>query len=273
MALKLDALPAGLIELFESPAGITPYSVRVIREVIARDGLETVRQRIGQHVAAGSKLPTRAVLATIKGHVSASKRALGWSGKPGNGILKRTLDSPRNVAERYHLGATKGEWTSYSGCARALKISRKSIRDAVYIKALLDSLPVLFSNTELTFAVGRKLLALDKEWGREVLLQRARSLSSRVKGATAETVLREFNGENVQPSDFSRVRIRKGRGTKRLIIECHHAEFLFRYHRDLELAIRSVVKKLTVSPEYLEFARSLRKLPEFMEAFARISGA
>lgn len=72
-----------------------------------------------------------------------------------------------------------------------------------------------------------------------------------MKGATAETVLREFNCENVRPSDRFRVCIRKGRGAKRLIIECNHAEFLFRYRRELELAIGSVVKKLTVSPEYI----------------------
>ncbi len=97
-----------------------------------------------------------------------------------------------------------------------------------------------------------------------------------MKGATAETVLREFNGENVRPSDFSRVRIRKGRGTKRLIIESDHAGLLFRYHRELELAIRSVVKKLTTSAEYIETARWLGNLPEFKEVFAqfaRTSGA
>lgn len=267
LALKLDALPAGLIELFEKTAEITPYSVRVMREVIARDGLEIVGQRIGQHVAAGSKFPGRAVLAMVKGQVSASKQALRWSRESENRILKRTPDLPRTISDRYHLGVNKGEWTSYSGCSRALNISRKNIRDAVYIKALRDSLPVLFSETELTFAVGRKLLALDKEWGREVLLQRARGLNSRMKGATAETVLREFNGENVRPSNPSRVRIRKGRGTKRLIIECDHAEFLFRYHRELELAIGSVVKKLTVSPESIEFIRFARNHPAFKKAF------
>ncbi|SED04835.1 hypothetical protein SAMN02787142_2440 [Burkholderia sp. WP9] len=274
LALKLDVLPDGLMELFERPAEITPYSVRVIREVIARDGLEIVGQRIGQHVAAGSKFSGRAVLAMVKGQVSASKRALPWPRESENRILKRTLDLPRTISDRYHLGVTRGEWTSYSGCSRALNISRKNIRDAVYIKALRDSLPALFSETELTFAVGRKLLALDKEWGREALLQRARGVRSEVKGATAETVLREFNGENVQPSDFSRVRIRKGRGTKRLIIECDHAEFLFRYRRELEIAIRSVVKKLTVSPGAIELARFLHNHPGFKKAqSSRVSKA
>ncbi len=100
MALKLAVLPDGLIELFEKPTEITAYSVRIIREVIARDGLEIVLQGIGPHVAAGSQLPARAVLATIKGQVAASRRALGRSGKLENGILKRTLDSPSNVAKR-----------------------------------------------------------------------------------------------------------------------------------------------------------------------------
>ena len=79
-----------------------------------------------------------------------------------------------------------------------------------------------------------------------------------MKGATAETVLQEFNGENVRPSG-----IRKGRGAKRLIIECNHAESLFGFRRELEIAIRSVVKKLTVSLEYLEVARLMCNHPGF----------
>jgi len=75
LALKLHALPPGIIDLFESPTELTPYSVRVIRDVIAWDGLQTVVQRIGQQVGAGRKLPARAVLAVIKGRVSAPRRA------------------------------------------------------------------------------------------------------------------------------------------------------------------------------------------------------
>lgn len=273
LALKLAELPDGLIELFEKPAEITPYSVRVMREVIARDGLEIVDQRIGRHVAAGNKFPTRAVLAMVKGQVSASKQALRWSRESVNRIPKSTLDLPRNISDRYHLGVAKGEWTSYSGCSRALNISRKNIRDAVYIKALRDSLPVLFAETELTFAVGRKLLALDKDWGRQVLLQRAQSIYLKMKGmgTTAETVLREFNNENVRPSDLSRVRIRRGRGTKRLIIECDHADFLFQYRRELEFAIRSALKKITVTSERIEINRLLSNHPCFKTAAPRFS--
>lgn len=273
LALKLDALPAGVIELFESPAEITPYSVRVIRDVVARDGLETVLQRIGQHVADGSKLSMRAVLATVKGQVSASKRALRRSPAIEKGILKEAEDSPRNIADRYHIGVTKGHWTSYSGCARALNISRKKIRDAMHISALWLSLPRLFHEAELSFAVGRKLLALDKDWGRQVLLQRAQSIYLQMKGmgTTAETVLREFNNENVRPSDLSHVRIRRGRGTKRLIIECDHADFLFQYRRELEFAIRSALKKITVTSEHIEINRLLSNHPCFKTAAPRFS--
>ena len=271
LALKLDVLPDGLIELFEKAADITPYAVRVVREVIARDGLEIVGQRIGPYVAAGSKFSGRAVLAMVKGQVSASKQALPRPRESENRILKRTLESPRNISRRYHLGVTKGEWTSYSGCARALNISRKNIRDAVYIEALWDSLPCLFTESELTFAVGRKLLVLDKEWGRQALLQRARGLGLKMKGASADTVLREFRGENVRPADLSRIRIMKGRGTKRLIIEWDHAGILFRYRRELKRAILKVLKTFTVSPEDIELERFIRNSPAFEAAFSRIT--
>ncbi|MFP3565460.1 hypothetical protein [Paraburkholderia sp. SIMBA_030] len=273
LALKMDELPATVIDLFKAPAEITPYSVRVIRDVIARDGLETVLQRIGQHVADGSKLSMRAVLATVKGQVSASKRALRRYHNIEKKILEETEDSPRNIADRYHLGVTKGHWTSYSGCARALNISRKKIRDATHISALWLSLPNLFHEAELTFAVGRKLLALDKDCGRQVLLQRARIIHSRMRGieTTSETILREFNDENVRPSDLSCVRIRRGRGTKRLIIECDHPDFLFQYRRELEFAIRSALKKITVSSEQIEFNRLLSNHSYFKTAFPRFS--
>lgn len=74
--------------------------------------------------------------------------------------------------------------TSYSACARALDIPRKNIRDAVYIKALCDSLPVRFSEGQLTSAVGRRLLALDKESGRQALLKRVIGLNLEVEGVT-----------------------------------------------------------------------------------------
>ncbi|MFM0528068.1 hypothetical protein PQR11_24180 [Paraburkholderia strydomiana] len=257
LALKVAALPTAIVNLFESATGVTPYSVRVIREVIARDGLQTVFQRIGEHVAAGRTLPARAVLATINGQGAASRRALRYLGNPENKVLSKTLDSPKNISDRYHLGVTRGEWTTYSGCARALDISRKNMRDAVYLMALRDSLPVSFSEAELTFAVGRKLLALDKELGRQALLQRVRNLSPGGSEATPETVLRELNGVNVLTSDHYRIRIRKGRGTRRLIIECIDAGALLPYRRDIERAIRKVVKRVTVSPEEIEVIRSI----------------
>ena len=149
----------------------------------------------------------------------------------------------------------------------------KNIRDAVYIKALRDSLPVLFAETELTFAVGRKLLALDKDWGRQVLLQRAQSIYLKMKGmgTTAETVLREFNNENVRPSDLSRVRIRRGRGTKRLIIECDHADLPLPISSGIGVAIRSALKKITVTSERIEINRLLSNHPCFKTAAPRFS--
>ncbi|MGY6129486.1 hypothetical protein ACW9YV_29740 (plasmid) [Paraburkholderia strydomiana] len=266
LALRLNTLPAGIVDLFESATEVTPYSVRVIRDVIARDGLQTVLERIGQHVAAGRKLPAKALLATIKGQMCAAGRALDRSRNLENNVPKKTPDSPKNISSRYHLGEARGEWTSYSACARALGISRKNIRDAVHINALCSSLPVHFSEAQLTFAVGRALLALDKEFGRQALLRRVLTLSLEVEGVTPETVLRELNGETVQPSDLSRIRIRKGRGPKRLIIECNNAGLLFGYRRELERVIRKALRKISVIPDSIEKNRSLFDDPQIKKA-------
>jgi hypothetical protein len=105
----------------------------------------------------------------------------------------------------------------------------------------------------------------------QALLQRARGLGLKMKGASADTVLRQFSGENVRPADLSRIRIMKGRGTKRLIIEWDHAGILFRYRRELKRAILKVLKTFTVSPEDIEFKRSNRNWPDFQAAFSRIT--
>ncbi|MEC5409958.1 hypothetical protein VOM14_30985 [Paraburkholderia sp. MPAMCS5] len=269
LALKLDALPAELVGLFESPGEITPYSVRVIREVIARDGLDVVVQRIAQHVSAGSKLSTRAALATIKGQAFAAKRALSGRGTSETAVPKGSSDSPKDLSDRYHRGVIQGKWANYSGCARALDLSRKNIRDAVCITALMDSLPYFRGMGGVTFVVGRKFLAFEKAWGRQALQQRARHLSFVMKGASIENILWAFNGENVQPSDLARIRIRKGRGARQLIIDCNHADFLFRYRREFELAICSVLQRLTLSGETIAMFRWARDTPKFKAAFAK----
>jgi hypothetical protein len=68
-----------------------------------------------------------------------------------------------------------------------------------------------------------KLLALDNEFGRQALSNRVISLNLGMEGVTGETVRQELNGESVQRSDLSRIRIRNGRGPTRLIIECNNA--------------------------------------------------
>lgn len=249
IALRLDSLPADLIGLFAQHTEISSHAVRVIRDVIARDGLETVQLRIQRHVADNIKLPAKAVLAVVKGRLSVSGKALSASRIDGKEIITGSQDLPRYISDRYYLGIVNGEWKSYSGCSRALRISRRSISDAVSLGQLPDRVRSLFKEAELTFAVGRKLLALEKDLGRKELLMRASNIRNVPYEHTADHVLRELKGENVSPGEIFRLRIRKARGSKRLIIDCDYAEYLFRYRREMEAALKQVVKKLTVSPE------------------------
>ncbi|WP_143327394.1 hypothetical protein [Paraburkholderia hospita] len=210
MALRLDSLPAGLIGMFEHPGDISSHTVRVICDVIARDGLETVQARIQQHAAVNSKLPVKAVLAMVKGRLHVARKALPSSGIDKKKIITGSQDIPRYVSDRYHLGIVNGEWTSYSGCSRALRISRRNISNAVSLGQLPDSVRSLFKEAELTFAVGRKLLALEKDLGSKELLARASYIPSTAREHTADHLLRELKRENVRPGEFSRLRIRKG---------------------------------------------------------------
>ncbi|MFP3553187.1 hypothetical protein SB861_21065 [Paraburkholderia sp. SIMBA_049] len=270
MALRLDSLPAGLFDMFAQPGEISSHTVRVICDVIARDGLETVQLRIQQHAAVNSKLPVKAVLAMVKGRLHVARKALPSSGIDKKKIVTGSQDLPRYISDRYHLGIVNGEWTSYSGCSRALRISRRNISNAVSLGQLPDRVRSLFKEAELTLAVGRKLLALEKDLGSKELLARASYIRSTAHEHAADHLLRELKGENVRPGEFSRLRIRKGRGTKRLIIECEHAGFLFPYRREMEAALNQVVRKLTVSPEADETNRTF--LYPLWEAMRRGAG-
>lgn len=247
MALRLDSLPADLLRIFAKDTDVTSHTVRVISDVIAHDGLETVRDRIRPHAAAGSRLPAKVVLALMRGRLSGATKALPLPGRAENELITRLQDLPAYVSNRYRLGTINGEWTSYSDCSRASGISRRNISHAVSIGQLPDSVKSLFKETDLTFAVGRKLLAIERNLGTNRLQARASDIRSMAHEHTAEYVLRELNGDNVRPENFSRIRIKKGRGAKRLIIECDDAVLLLRYRREMEAALNKTVRKLTVS--------------------------
>jgi hypothetical protein len=266
LALRLDALPAEIVDLFESPGAITPYAVRVISETIAKDGLEAVTQRAKPHLTAGNKFSTRVALATLKGNLAATTRALRGKKTAKNAVPEGAPASPRNLSDRYHIGVLEGRWTNYSGCARELKISRKIVRDAVCIEALMLKMPCAPGLIEVSFTSGRKFLALEKQWGREMLVQRLTRLTSHMREASSDHLIRALVGANVQPADLSRIRIRKGRGRNRLIIECNHASFLYMYRRQFEQAMQQVLKRLTESAEGNDLARMLFASQQFKNA-------
>jgi hypothetical protein len=268
LALRLDALPAEIVDLFESRGSITPHAVRVISETLAKDGLEAVTQRAKPHLAAGSKFSTRVALATLKGNLVASTRALRGKKTAQNAVPNGAPTSPRNLSDRYHIGVLGGRWASYSGCARELNISRKIIRDAVCIEALMLKMPYASGLTEVSFTSGRKFLALEKQWGREKLAHRLTLLTPHMQGASSDHLIRALVGANVQPADLTRIRITKGRGRKRLVIECDHASFLYTYRREFEQAMQQVLKRLTQSPEGDEMFRMVLASQQFENASA-----
>lgn len=260
MAMQLHELPEKIVDLFEDNIDISSHTVRVIRYTIRRDGLSTVLGRIERSGASGAKHPKRTVLSIVKGQALQSKKMLQGAGRDPEKIVSRTLDLPKNISDRYHLGVTQGEWNSFSACAKALGISRRNISDAVAIRELPDSIRYLFHENALTFAVGRKLLALKRELGVDELLLRARSKDSMydVGGRTADNILSEINNENIRPaSSFRRIQIKKGRGPNRLVIECKDPKLLLRYRREIEKAICKVLKKRVTDVEFVAFMRGM----------------
>jgi hypothetical protein len=103
---------------------------------------------------------------------------------------------------------------------------------------------------------------LRDELGVEEMMVRARLIEPmfKVAGRTAANILSEFNAENIRPSIFSRVRIKKGGGPNRLVIECKDAALLLRYRREMELAIKKVLQKRITSTEYVELVREFQGL-------------
>ncbi|SAL00438.1 hypothetical protein AWB78_05944 [Caballeronia calidae] len=158
---------------------------------------------------------------------------------------------------RGFLGVTNGEWASFSACAKALGVSRRNVSVAVSIRELPDAVRHLFSEKSLTFAVGKRLLALKDELGLDEMLVRARGMESMLdaSGRTAANVLSELNAKIVRPSTVTRVRIRKGRGRNRLVIECQDSELLWKYRAEIEKSIGKVLKKRITSSDFIQFVR------------------
>ncbi|CAN7430075.1 hypothetical protein LJR267_002854 [Paraburkholderia hospita] len=250
MALRWNSLPVELLGMFAEAAEISAHTVRVIRDVMARDGLETVLERIRPHITVGRQLPAKAVLALVKGRTSDAMKAAALAGREEDRFVPRSQDLPMSLSDRYHRGTVNGKWTSYSACSRALRISRRNISDAVSIGQLPPGVRYLFKESHLTFAVGRKLLAIERVVGTSTLIGRANEIRGIARKYTAGQILRELNGENLPPgSPFARLRIKKGRGAGRLIIECNHPDFLLRYRREMETALNKVVKHIVLAQE------------------------
>ncbi|WP_250465428.1 hypothetical protein [Caballeronia sp. GAFFF2] len=261
MAMQLHELPERIIDLFEDNIDISSHTVRVISYAIRRDGLSTVLRRIEQSGASGAKHSKKTVLSIVKGQALESKKMLRWSGQNPEKIVSRTLNLPKNISDRYHLGVTQGEWNSFSACAKTLHTPRRNISDAVAIRALPDAIRHLFHEEALTFSVGRKLLALKREIGLDELLSRARFKDSMydVGGRTSDNILSEINDENIRPaSSFRRIQIKKGRGANRLVIECKDPKLILRYRREIEKAICKVLKKRVTDVEFVAFMRGIR---------------
>lgn len=248
LALRCKSLPAEILDLFASPGGMTPYAVRVIIETIARDGLEAVTQRARPHLAAGNKFSERVALATLKGNTAASTRALNGKKTAEKLVPKGVPESPRNLSDRYHIGVLEGRWNTFSGCARQLDISRKMVGDAVKIEALMLAMPFAAGLDHVSFTSGRKFLALEKRLGRNELAKRLTVLVPNMRGASSEHLIRALAGANLQPAGLGRIRITKGRGRKRLVIECDHATLLYKYRREFEQAMQQVLQRLTRVP-------------------------
>jgi hypothetical protein len=252
VALRMGSLPAELMGMFEDISQVTAHTVRVIRGVIAQEGQEAVLERIRPHTA-GGKLPAKAVLALVKGRMSNSAKAVSAARR--DRFIHRSPDLPMSISDRYHQGIVNGEWTSYSACSRALRIPRRKISDAVSIGQLPLAVRSLFSGSKLTFAVGRRLLAIARVVDNSTLIERSNDISYLAKSYTSGQLLRELSGESLPPgARFTRLRIRKGRGAGQLIIECNHPDFLLRYRRDMETALNQVVKRITQAEGRQKFA-------------------
>jgi hypothetical protein len=249
----MGSLPAELMGMFEDISQVTAHTVRVIRGVIAQEGQEAVLERIRPHVTAGGKLPAKAVLALVKGRMSNSAKAVSAARR--DRFIHRSPDLPMSISDRYHQGIVNGEWTSYSACSRALRIPRRKISGAVSIGQVPLAVRSLFSGSKLTFAVGRRLLAIARVVDNSTLIERSNDISYLAKSYTSGQLLRELSGESLPPgARFTRLRIRKGRGAGQLIIECNHPDFLLRYRRDMETALNQVVKRITQAEGRQKFA-------------------
>ena len=159
--------------------------------------------------------------------------------------LRATKDVyPLELAQEFHEGQAQGKWLTVTEGAIKLGVKRTTLTRAIQVAALPGNVRYLFLMPKsLTSGGAAALLEIKKELGLEQLCKRALRVDPCSAVRSERHVFDELRGNNVLPFDSIHVRITRSPGNKYLKIESAHPEVLIKYRKEIQEAVRHVLKK------------------------------
>lgn len=251
--IQVVKLPSEILDLFSSPSELTDYYARKLLALIKREGLPTIIARARSHAAISNDRRAAVVIAALQ--ACPPKARLGAGKIPTNmsHTIKRqvTLQSnnenrkrlPLDIAKDFKAGQARGEWRTITDGAKGLKLPRTTVSRAMSIDKLPDEVKRLFMGDTLTPAVGARLISIQNEIGMLQLKMNARDTERCSAIRPARTVLHELELSRGTSREKVKIHVRPGYQNKFLKIECSHMIVALLYRKEIEVAIRQIIKR------------------------------
>lgn len=276
--IQVAKLPSAILDLFSSSAELTDYYARKLLALIKREGLPTIIARAHSHAALSNDRRAAVVIAALqacppKTRAGAGKIPTNMSHtikrrialQPNDEIRKRL---PLDIAKAFKAGQASGEWRTITDGAKELKLPRTTVSRAMSIDKLPDEVKRLFMGGTLTPAVGARLIAIQNEIGMLQLKLNARNTERCSAIRPARTVLHELDLSRGTSREKVKIHVRPGYQNKFLKIECSHMIVALLYRKEIEAAIRQIIKRRRDKRDVTELF-SKEELARIMSNFSK----
>lgn len=275
--IQVAKLPSEILDLF-SPSELTDYYARKLLALVKREGLPTIIARARSHATISNDRRPAVAIAALqacppKTRVGAGKIPTNMSHtikrqialQPNNEIRKRL---PLDIAKAFKAGEARGEWRTITDGAKGLKLPRTTVSRAMSIDKLPDEVKRLFMDDTLTPAVGARLIAIQNEIGMLQLKSNARNTERCSAIRPAKTVLHELDLSRSTWREKVKIHVRPGYQNKFLKIECSHMIVALLYRKEIEAAIRQIIKRRRDKRDVTELF-SKAELAQYMSNFSK----
>jgi hypothetical protein len=168
-AIAVSKLPSPVLNLFDEAKPLTHWVAEQLLDIKVRVGAEELERR-AQEAGGARSTTTRELMDRLAGSVVLKKRQKALNSTDHIGHL------PLLIARRFVDGRAEGIWLTKEAAGLALGLNKGVVATAVRVAGLPAVILSAFLANELTFAVGKKLLELAKQKGRDSMVRAVESL-------------------------------------------------------------------------------------------------